>query len=252
VASIKPVARDSSIGASRWLPGGAVDLHNVTVEELIVNAWHVFPSQIVGAPAWTRTTAYDIVAKPDAAAKPGAVNLMIQALLRDRFGLAMHHETRNLPVYALVIATKDGTLGPSLVESKEGGCAPRNPGNPPPRPDPAKPATRWCGLLMMRPRKLSGAAVPIVVLTEQFALRLGRTVVDMTGLEGNYDIDLEWTADDGAIPFFGGSSDAVAPPDPQGQTIFTALKEQLGLKIESRTAPVDVIVIDHVQTPSAN
>jgi uncharacterized protein (TIGR03435 family) len=252
VASIKLVARNSPIRPSRWLPGGAVDLHNVTVEELMVNAWHVFPSQILGAPAWTRTAAYDILAKPETAAKPGGVNLMLQALLKDRFGLAMHHETRNLPIYALVMARKDGTLGPSLVESKEGSCAVRIPGNPPPRPDPAKPATRWCGLLMMRPRKLSGTAVPIVVLAEQFALRLGRTVVDMTGLKGNYDIDLEWTADEGAIPFLEGSSDPVPAPDPQGQTILTALKEQLGLKIESRRAPVDVIVIDHVQTPSAN
>jgi uncharacterized protein (TIGR03435 family) len=105
---------------------------------------------------------------------------------------------------------------------------------------------------MMRPRKLSGAAVPIVVLAEQLALRLGRTVMDMTGLKGNYDMDLEWTADEGAVPFLEGSSDPVPPPDPQGQTILTALNEQLGLKIESRRAPVDVIVIDHVQTPSAN
>jgi len=253
VASIKPVARDSQIKPSRSLPGGAVDLHNVTVEELIVNAWHVFPSQILDAPAWVRTAAYDISAKPGTATKPDEVNLMMRALLRDRFGLAIHHETRQLPTYALVIARKDGTVGPSLVQSKEGGCVNRIPGQPlPPPPDPAKPATRWCGLLMMRPRKLSGAAVPIVVLAEQFALRLGRTVMDMTGLQGNYDIDLEWTADEGAIPFLEGSSDPLPPPDPQGQTILAALNQQLGLKIESRRAPVDVIVIDQVHPPSAN
>lgn len=151
---------------------------------------------------------------------------MMQALLRDRFGLAMHHETRILPVNALVIARKDGRLGPSLVPSKEGDCTVRI--QPLPPPDPAKPATRWCGLLGMRPRKLSGAAVPIAALADQFSLRLGRTVVDMTGLNGNYDIDLEWTADEGAFPFLEGSSDPVPPPDPQGQTILTALKEQLG------------------------
>ena len=252
VASIKPVARDSQIKRSQFLPGGRVDLHNVTVEEIIVNAWHVFPSQILDAPAWIRTAAYDISAKAETAAKPGEVTLMLQALLRNRFGLSMHHEKRNLPIYALVIARKDGTLGPSLVASKEGGCVVRIPGTLPPPPDPAKPATRPCGLLMMRPRKLSGSAVPIVVLAEQFTLRLGRTVMDMTGLKGNYDIDLQWTADEEAIPFLEGSSDPVPPPDPQGQTILMALKEQLGLKIESRKAPVDVIVIDHVERPSAN
>jgi bla regulator protein blaR1 len=253
VTSIKPVARDSQIKRSQSLPGGRVDLHNVTVEEIIVNAWHVFPSQILDAPAWIRTAAYDVSAKPGAATKPDEVNLMMRALLRNRFELAIHHETRQLPTYALVIARKDGMVGPSLVKSKQGGCVERIPGNPPPpRPDPAKPATRWCGLLMMRPRKLSGAAVPIVVLAEQVSLRLGRTVIDMTGLKGNYDIDLEWTSDEAAVPFLEGSSDPVPPPDPQGQTILTALNEQLGLKIESRRAPVDVIVIDHIQRPSAN
>lgn len=252
VASIRPVAPGTGFIPSRSLPGGAVDLHNVTVQELMVNAWHVFPYQIRGAPAWLRTAGYDISAKPETAAKPGEVNLMLQELLKDRFELAIHHETKNLAIYALVKAHKDGTLGPALVESKEGGCVVRIPGTLPPRPDPAKPATRPCGLLMMRPRKLSGAAVPIVVLAEQFALRLGRTVLDMTGLKGNYDIDLEWTSDEGALPFLEGSPDPVPPPDPQGQTILAALKEQLGLKIESRKAPVNVIVIDHVERPSAN
>jgi len=254
VASIKPVAPGSRPVPSRWLQGGTADLHNVTVEELMVNTWRILPDRILGGPAWIRTAAYDISAKPETPAKPGEVNLMVQALLRDRFGLAIHHETRILPIYALVIARKDRMLGPSLVESKEGGCVLRIPGNPPPpRPDPAKPATRWCGALAMQPRKLSGAAVPMVVLAEQFSLRLGRTVMDMTGLKGNYDIDLEWTADEGAFPILEGlSSEPVPPPDPQGQTILTALKEQLGLKIESRRAPMDVIVIDHVERPSAN
>ena len=80
---------------------------------------------------------------------------------------------------------------------------------------------------------------------------LGRAVMDSTGFEGNYDIDLEWTSDEGALPLLGESPD-VPPADPQGPTILTALKEQLGLKIESRKAPVNVIVIDHVDRPSAN
>ena len=140
VASIKPAA-PGSLTRPRWLPSGAADLHNVTVEELMLNAWRIFPDRILGAPAWVRTAGYDILAKPATGAKPSEANLMVQALLRDRFGLAIHHETRTLPVYALVMARKDGTLGPTLVESKEGGCVVRNPANPPPPPDPAKPAT---------------------------------------------------------------------------------------------------------------
>jgi len=112
-----------------------VDLHNVTVEELMVNAWHIFPDQIVGAPTWIRTAAYDISAKPETAANASEVNLIMQSLLKDRFGLAIHHETRTLSIYAVVTARKDGTLGPSLVKSEEGGCVVRTPGNPPrPRP----------------------------------------------------------------------------------------------------------------------
>jgi uncharacterized protein (TIGR03435 family) len=173
---------------------------NVTVEALMVNAWHVQPDQILGGPAWIRTARYDIQAKPEKVLKQREVLQMLQALLADRFGLAVDRE-KDPPIYALVIAREDGTLGRSLGESKEGGCAVRVQGNPPPLPDPTKPATRWCGLLMMRPRKLSGAAVPIVALAKQLSMRLGCSVLDMTGLKGNCDVDLEWTSDEGAFRF---------------------------------------------------
>src|SRR5262249_47624085 len=78
VASIKPVAARSDVTRTRWSPGGRVDLHNVTIEELMVNAWHIFPDQIVGAPGWIRTAAYDISAKPETSAKASEVNLMMQ------------------------------------------------------------------------------------------------------------------------------------------------------------------------------
>jgi uncharacterized protein (TIGR03435 family) len=83
-------------------------------------------------------------------------------------------------------------------------------------------------------------------------MRLGRTVVDMTDLNGKHDLDLKWTADVGAIPNLYGSPDWIPPFDPQGQTILAALREQLGLKLESRRGPVEVIMIDHVERPSPN
>ena len=85
VASIKPVAPGSRPVPSRWLQGGTADLHNVTVEELMVNTWRILPDRILGGPAWIRTAAYDISAKPETGAKPGEANLMVRALLRDRF-----------------------------------------------------------------------------------------------------------------------------------------------------------------------
>lgn len=252
VASIKPAARKFGVPMNRSTPDGGITLTNVTVEELIVNAWHILPYEIVGAPSWIASVRYDISAEPDKPARHSEVTLMLQGLLADRFGLALHRETRNLPIYALVVARKDGRLGPSLVQSKDGGCTTHNPGDPPPRPEAGKPSTRWCGLLGMFPKRLNGAAVPIVALAEQFSLRLGRIVVDMTGLKGSYDINLEWASDDGQLLISDVAPDSRPLSDPEGPTIFTALSEQLGLKLESRKGPVEVLVIDHMEGPSAN
>jgi uncharacterized protein (TIGR03435 family) len=252
VASIKPAASKLGVPMNRSTPDGGITLTNVTVGKLIVNAWHMLPYQIVGAPSWTASARYDISAKPDKPVKPTEVGLMLQSLLADRFGLALRRETRNLPIYALVVTRKDGRLGPSLVQSKDGGCTIRNPSDLPPGPEAGKPSARWCGLLMMFPKRLNGAAVPLVALAEQFSLRLGRTVVDMTGLKGSYDINLGWTSDEGQLPISDAPPDSRPLSDPQGPTIFTALSEQLGLKLESRKGPVEVLVIDHVEGPSAN
>jgi uncharacterized protein (TIGR03435 family) len=113
VVSIKPSAPGSAIAYGRWVPGEVMYQDNMTVEALMVNAWHVQPYQIIGAPAWIRTARYDISAKPEKAPKPSEVPLMWQILLADRFGLAVHRETRDLPIYALVIARKDGKPGPA-------------------------------------------------------------------------------------------------------------------------------------------
>jgi bla regulator protein BlaR1 len=115
-----------------------LNINNMPLKEMIVLAWSIQPFQISGGPAWIESLRYDISAKPDHKPKEDEESLMLQSLLADRFQLKIHHETKELPIYALVVASKEGKLGPQLTASKEGGCTPFDPSQPPPPPpDPA-------------------------------------------------------------------------------------------------------------------
>jgi uncharacterized protein (TIGR03435 family) len=257
VASIKAAAPDQRGMFIRTAPGGRVNVANMPLKEMMVLAWHIQPFQISGGPSWIESVRYDISAKPEHAPKEGEVSLMLQALLADRFQLKIHHETKELSLYALVMANKDGKLGPQLKESKEGGCTPFDPSKPPPPPDPGKPRALGCGGIMMGPRGLTVTSAPIDQMIPVLSRILERTVVDQTGLKGKFDLTLQWTPDPsqglqpppGSLP-----PGAPQPPpvDPNGPSIFTALQEQLGLKLESQKGPVDMIVIDSVEKPSEN
>jgi uncharacterized protein (TIGR03435 family) len=257
VASIKPSAPDQRgmrIGNS---PGGTLNISNLPLKELIMFAWSVQPFQISGGPAWINSARYDISAKPDHKPKEDEVPLMLQALLADRFQLKIHHETKELPIYALVVANKDGNLGPQLTASKEGGCTPFDPSKPPPPPGADKPPALGCGNMMMGFDRLSAVSIQIEGLIPMLSRMLGRTVLDKTGLTGKFDISLHWTPDQSQAmqPPPGGPPPGMPQPppvDPNGPSIFTALQEQLGLKLESQKGPVDIIVIDHVEKPSEN
>jgi len=161
VASIKPAAPDARGMFIRPTPGGRVNITNMTLKELIVIAWRIQPFQISGGPAWLDSVHYDIAAKSEDSSKPSEMPLMLQSLLKDRFQLTLHRETKELPIYALVMAKKDGKLGPRLTESKEGGCTPLDPSKGPPPPEPGKPPTLGCGGLFMQPRLLRGTGVTI-------------------------------------------------------------------------------------------
>jgi uncharacterized protein (TIGR03435 family) len=257
VASIKPAAPDQRGTFIHTAPGGRININNMPLREMIVFAWRIQPYQLSGAPSWTESARYDISAKPDHDPKQDELPLMLQSLLADRFALKTHHETKELPIYALILA-KNGKLGPQLTESKEGGCTPVDPTKPPPGPpDPSKPLTLGCGGMMMGPDRLSGSGVPISRLVPALSRMLGRTVEDKTGLTGNFDIKMQWTPDTTQLQQMappGGLPPGAPPPqfDPNGPSIFTALQEQLGLKLESQKGPVDVLVIDHVEKPSEN
>jgi len=255
VASIKPAAPDQRGQFIRTEPSGRLNINNMPLKELIVLAWSIQPFQISGAPAWIESARYDITAKPDHKPKDDEAPLMLQSLLADRFQLKIHHETKELPIYALVVASKDGKLGPQLTASKEGSCTPFDPSRPPPPPDPAKPPVLGCGGMMMGFDRVNAAGVEIAQLIPMLSRTLGRTVVDKTGLTGKFDISAHWTPDQAqmmqALP--GGAPPGMQPQfDPNGPSIFTALQEQLGLKLESQKGPVDMIVIDHVERPSEN
>jgi uncharacterized protein (TIGR03435 family) len=251
VASVKPNSGNDRRTGIQLQPGGGLRTTGTTLKFLLTFAYDVRDFQISGGPGWIDSDRFDIVAKSergsseitpddmqkmtDAQMKTSAelVRQKLQALLADRFQLTLRHETKEQPVYALVI----GKNGPNLQESqaKEGGGR----------------------HMMMNRGELDGEGVPLEFLASTLSSQLGRPVIDRTGLTGHYTFKLQWTPDPGqSASKFGGplppGVDAPPPPDPNGPSIFTAIQEQLGLRLESQKGPVDLIVIDRVEKPSEN
>lgn len=249
VASIKPSAPDARGMSIRNAPGGRLNISNLSLKEMIVFGWRVQPYQISGGDPWVGSMRWDVSAKPETAPKQGEQQLMLQALLEDRFQLKIHNETKELSIYALVLARKDGKLGPNLTEAKEGGCLAFDPTRP--KPEPGAPPVRNCGQQTMSYGTLTAVSVPVENIIPMLARMLGRTIVDKTGLKGRYDITVAWTPDESQTAML--PPDAPKPPPSDaGPTIFTALQEQLGLKLESQKGPVEILVIDRAEKPSEN
>jgi uncharacterized protein (TIGR03435 family) len=246
VASIKPNSSGGNGAYIEPLPGGRLVMTNFSVLQLILSAYSIQSYQISGDPPWISTDHYDIQAKSEGDASVQQMEgPMVQALLEDRFKLVLHRETRQLPVYELTVAKG----GVKLERSKDGSCVPYSmDAPPPPRIAPGEPRPNFCGYPRSGVdglnRTLDGAGVGMTVLANRlslnYATQLGRTVIDRTGLTGTFDLHLKWAVDSGI------------KDDPTDPSIFTALQEQLGLKLESAKGPVEVLVIDHVEKPSAN
>jgi uncharacterized protein (TIGR03435 family) len=250
VASIRPAA-PSERGISIRPVAGGIIITNMPVKELIVIAYRLQPYQVSGGPPWINSDGYDISAKSENPPKREEIPVMLKSLLADRFQLAIHRQVKELPIYALVIARKDGKLGPNLVKAKGDNCTAVDPSKPPPPPEPGKPPVLYCGGMSMRPNGLTAASIQVGQLTQNFSRVLGRVVVDKTGLTGKYDISMEWTPE--ALQSL--QMPAAPPPsssEPTGPSIFTAIQEQLGLKFQAQKAPVETIVIDRVERPSPN
>jgi uncharacterized protein (TIGR03435 family) len=253
VASIKPAAPGGRGMFIRPMPGGRVNVTNMTVKQLIMIAYRMQPFQVSGGPAWIDSLHYDIEAKPDTPVKQSDWPVMLQALLADRFQVTLHRETKELPIYALVLARKDGKLGPGMVESKEGGCTPFDPSKPPAPSEPGKSQT-FCGTMQMSPRRLNAINVPVENIIPMLSRILGRSVIDKTGLTGNFDITMDFTPDENQLAMLAppGVPPPPLPSDSSGPSLFTAVQEQLGLKLESQKGPVEILVIDRVEKPSEN
>jgi uncharacterized protein (TIGR03435 family) len=213
----------------RVQPGGAWEATNVTLDSMIRLAYRIQESQLVGGPAWIYSDRFDIVAKSPQGAPGPEFGLRMQSLLAERFNLKLHRETRELPVYALVT---DGTPGPRLTPSPID-CEAWARGRTGQPPTPLQPGERpTCGTTAT-PGRLTGGSITMSQLAQTLSRYTQRMVLDQTGLTGGFDYDLEFD-------------------EPAGTSIFTALQQQLGLRLEARRAPVDVLVIDSAAQPAAN
>ena len=220
IASIKPAdprAEEASIKRS----GMRLTISGYTPRMLIECAFDVRDDRLLGRSKWLDSARYDIVAQTPEQPRFGELQLMMRSLLKERFGLVIHHEQRNLPFFALLIDTG----GPKVrVSDAERG--------------PAKNT-----FSMSEPGHLRATRVTATMLANVLSNQTGRSVQDFTGLKGIFDVTLAWAPEDAASP---------EPEDPL-PSIFSAVREQLGLKLESRRGLVDVLVIDQLaNSPQAN
>jgi len=259
VATVKP-NRSGDRGVSIGMPPGRFTTTGTTTKFLIAYAYNVKDFQVTGGPSWINSERYDIDAKvPDSLIEEARKLppdqwftikeqnlLMVQALLADRFKLKLSPGTKELPVYALVVAknglkireAKPGDTYPNGIKDRDGRALGRT----------------W----HMARGQLIGQGISMESLGGVLSQYLGRTVLNRTGLKGDYDLSLQWTPDEDEGAMLKGPEDSkpgadnASPPDSIGPSIFTAIQEQLGLKLESQKAPVQILVIDHVERPSEN
>jgi uncharacterized protein (TIGR03435 family) len=229
---------------------------NVTLRMLLTLAFNVRNFEISGATGLIDSERYDIEAKAGES-KPTAEQSrsMLQALLADRFKLAAHRETKEMPIYVL-LPDKNGV---KLTEPKEGSCVVFVPNSPPPLPGQPRPV--YCSDIRIGPNSISGAKIPMAGFVAELSVVLGRPVVDKTGYTGTFDVRLEFSSEGMASYGVGGFGGPVPLPpgvggdavDPDSRpTIFTAVQEQMGLKLESQRGPSETLVIDHIEKPAAN
>src|SRR5262245_57979027 len=229
---------------------------NVPLRDLIRFAYDVQDVRLVGGPDWIRSERFDIVAKAEqpfpawgADGPPMALLLMARTLRVERFGLVVHQEPRGLPVCALVVARDDRKFGPEITASKldcESQAQARR-GGPPPAP--TTPDQPTCGMRIAPGRMVMGGT-PMSQFATVLSNFVQRVVLDRTQLAGAFDFRLGSTPE--RVPQ--GPPPPGAPPlpavDPNGPSLFAALQEQLGLKLESTRAPLEVLVIDRVERPT--
>ena len=217
VASIKPAPPGSGNTTMKFEPGGRFRATGAPLNALIQMAYGVKDFQVSRGPKWADSEsydAYDIVAKPAAGVtlNRSQLKVALQALLADRFRLKIHREIKDLPMYSLVVAKN----GPKLTKNIDA---------------PGPEATMGSG-------QLKGSKISMSILAGMLAQLLDRTVRDDTGISGDFDVKLNW--------------DPGQTADMDGPSIFTALQEQLGLKLNAQKGPVEILIIDSAERPSGN
>ena len=268
VASVKPHPRnDRNASGPQMRPGGSFSAINMPLTVLIREAYGIQAQFLVGGPEWLNVDRFDVLARAGTTVSRDDERSMLQAMLGDRFKLAIHHERRETSIYALAVARSDGRLGArlrptssecvALIDARARGEAPRVPPTGLPSGLPKSGDRAPCGFMRMASGVVTGAGLSVsdlaMALTELPTRSSGvdRIVQDRTGLNGRFDFDLEWAPDptrNRAAP----DSTADSPTLLDFPGIFTAVQEQLGLKLESAKAPFDFVVIDHAERPTAD
>jgi uncharacterized protein (TIGR03435 family) len=244
VVSVKPNTSENGRMRIMNQPGMFI-AENVSLKALMQQAYGIREDLISGGPGWVGTSSFDFEGKISPADSDAlkAMNSdqvkvvrqqMMQRALADRFKLKVRTETKTLPVYELVLAKG----GPKLKETNPGGNYPNGIKGPD--------GIARGGVMQMQNGKLTGQGVPIANLTGNLSRNLERTVIDKTGLTGKYDFTLTWKPDNGPGSQDTGASDSNAPD------LFTAVTEQLGLKLVSTKGPVETLVIDNAEKPAEN
>jgi uncharacterized protein (TIGR03435 family) len=264
VVSVKPNRTNQGIPLVVFQPGGRMIAGNVVVRQVILVAYGLDDIQIVNAPDWTATERFVIEARTSDATPTDAIRTMLRTMLAERFGFVAHTERRELPMLALTMARSDKRPGPNLRASGPE-CAPIKPPEgvpmpPPPPPPPAgnaapmriilprdEPLRRRCGA-MLAPGWFSARSITMQELTSPLTQLMRRPVVDETGLTGEFDLDVFFQPE--------GLAGALVGPPPAALSdapgLTTALQDELGLRLESRRGPLDVLVVDRIERPSEN
>ena len=250
VASVKANKSGDGNGNMRGVGSDRVVATNMPVRPMITFAYQVAGYQLIGGPGWLTTERYDINAKMEApptsvipfipgSTTPNPMQLALRHLLEDRFKLRTHRETREMDIYALVMARPGGGPGPGLKPTTQD-CSKAVEAQRPGAPPPGAPGQPFCGI-SGSPGRVKFGGLPASSFATALAGPAGRMVVDRTGMTGSWDFELTFAPEN--------RGPDAPPADPNAPSFFTAIQEQLGLRLESTKGPVDVLVIDSVEKP---
>jgi uncharacterized protein (TIGR03435 family) len=221
VATVRQHVGVSDSSRTSLRPGGRIEAENVSLLRMIVAAYEVTEQQVVDAPAWVEQLRWDLQAKAEGLpekAQPEQVLPLLQGLLAERFGLRVRREKRPMPVYRLTV-DKAGAKLPRAATEGTDSASTRN---------------------TEKGMKMEAQRMGMARFAQTLSRRSGRTVVDQTGLPGRYDFTLEWTPETAAVV------------ENAGPSLFTAVREQLGLRLEAGREPVEVLVVEAVERPAEN